>query len=161
MMRTRLGMGFLACLATASVGLAQGDKPAPEPPGFYKLDFVVKELDGGKTINSRAYSTTILTDKGVTSIRTGSRILGGNIPVELGINFDCRGARMIGSEFALNIVADVNSIPDPAPTPAVIRTNRWTGDVLVLLRKPTVVFSSDDVTSKRQMQVELTVTPVK
>jgi hypothetical protein len=32
--------------------------------------------------------------------------------------------------------------------------------VIVPLKKPTVVFSSDDVASKRQMQLELTATPI-
>jgi hypothetical protein len=32
--------------------------------------------------------------------------------------------------------------------------------VLVTLRKPTTIFSSDDIASKRKVQVELTATPL-
>jgi hypothetical protein len=41
-----------------------------------------------------------------------------------------------------------------------IRQNRWVSTVAVPLKKPTVIFSSDDLTSKRQMQLELTATPI-
>jgi hypothetical protein len=148
------------------MGLAQGDKPA-EPSGYYRLDFVVKELEGGKTVNSRAYSTTISTEHGGrTSIRTGSRVPvaardGSTTYMDVGLSFDCAMAKVVGSEFAVNISADISSMAEPASTPPVIRNNRWSGDVIVPLRKGTVVFSSDDAMSKRQMQLELTATPVK
>jgi hypothetical protein len=45
----------------------------------------------------------------------------------------------------------------PAP---VIRQNRWSSNVVVPLKKPTLIFASDDATSKRQMQLELTAAPV-
>jgi hypothetical protein len=32
--------------------------------------------------------------------------------------------------------------------------------VIVPLKKPTVIFSSDDLTTKHQMQLELTATPI-
>jgi hypothetical protein len=43
----------------------------------------------------------------------------------------------------------------------LLRQNRWRSDVLVPLRKPTVIFSSDDPTSTHKMQVELTATPIR
>jgi len=42
--------------------------------------------------------------------------------------------------------------------PPTIRQNRWSSSVVVPLSKPTVIFSSDDLTSKRQFQLELTAT---
>jgi len=41
-----------------------------------------------------------------------------------------------------------------------VRQNKWGSIVLVALRKPTVIFSSDDLTSKHQVQLELTATPI-
>lgn len=163
----RIGIGCLALVAMVGMGLAQGDKPVEQPAGYYRLDFVVKEVEGSKVVNSRAYSTTIATDHGArTSIRTGSRVplpgKEGTVSyMDLGISFDGSLAKLIGSEFAVNISADISSVAEPSSTPPVIRNNRWSGDVLVALRKPTMVFSSDDAMSKRQMQVELTATPIK
>lgn len=162
----RLGIGCLVLLAAMGMGLAQSDKPA-ETSGYYRLDFVVKELDGGKTVNSRAYSTTISAERGGrTAIRTGSRVpmpgKEGSINyMEVGISIDCGPSKLLGSDFAVNITADISSLAEPSSTPPVIRNNRWSGDVIVPLRKATVVFASDDVTSKRQMQLELTATPIK
>ena len=48
-------------------------------------------------------------------------------------------------------------MPGSAP---MIRQNRWTSNVVVPLKKPTVIFSSDDLTTKHQMQLELTATPI-
>ncbi len=65
-------------------------------------------------------------------------------------------------------MADISSIPSEpavpatasAPTQPTVRQNKWDSTVIVPLKKPTVLFSSDDLTSKRQMQLELTATPI-
>ena len=159
------GLGLVAAIV---MGLAQGDKPAEPPTRYYKLDFVVKEVEGGKTVNSRAYTTTISTERGArTSIRTGSRIPaptgkeGSFTYLDMGVSFDCGQAKVTGNELAINVTADITSVADPSSTPPVIRTNRWSGDVLVPVSKATVVFSSEDANSKRQMQLEMTATPIK
>jgi hypothetical protein len=41
-----------------------------------------------------------------------------------------------------------------------IRSNSWSSVVIVPLKTPTLIFSSDDPASKRQMQLELTATPI-
>ncbi|HET7840631.1 MAG TPA: hypothetical protein VFM21_03455, partial [Terriglobia bacterium] len=49
-------------------------KPAPaSPPAVYHLVFVVRELDGGKTINSRTYSMSAQDDDW-GRVRVGSRV---------------------------------------------------------------------------------------
>ena len=46
----------------------------PESPKFYKLDFVVKEVEGAKVLNARAYSMIVSTEKSTqaSSISAGS-----------------------------------------------------------------------------------------
>jgi len=156
-------VGVMA-LALVAVGLAQDNKPVETSSGYFRLEFVVKELDGGKVVNARAYSTIMSTEKGgQSSIRTGSRVPSQNAAgyVDVGINFDCRAPKVVGNDFAVYVSAEINSVAEPASTPPVTRTNRWGGDVIVPLKKPTVVFSSDDAASKRQMQLELTATPIR
>ena len=43
----------------------------------------------------------------------------------------------------------------------VIRQNRWSAVASVSLGKPTTLFSSDDIASKRRMEVELTATEIR
>ena len=51
-----LGLGFAsACLGQEE----QAKRPEQPQPRFYRLDFVVKELENDKVINSRVYSTTL------------------------------------------------------------------------------------------------------
>jgi hypothetical protein len=156
----------LLCLAAAVPSLAQEDRP--REPQFYRIDFVVKELEGGKAVNSRAYSSMVpQNDRG--SIRTGNRVPipsgsgGGYQFFDVGINLDFNVQRELPDRLVLNLTVDISSIiaPSEAPPPPVTRQNKWTSVVVVPLRKPTLVFSSDDPGSKRQMQVELTATPVK
>jgi hypothetical protein len=42
-----------------------------------------------------------------------------------------------------------------------IRQNKWNSAVVLIIGKPTVLFSSDDLTSPRTLQLEVTATPVK
>lgn len=145
------------------------------PSKFYRLDFVVKEVEGSKVLNARGYSMTVSEDKlnEHSMIRAGSKVPystnadGSQYSyLDLGVSIDCYHVAEMHDTMSLVITADVSSIvQEPAPTSAVmrqpvIRQNRWNSGVVVPLKKPTVVFSSDDLTTKRQMQVELTATPI-
>jgi hypothetical protein len=145
------------------------------PAKFYKLDFVVKEVEGTKVLNARSYSMTVSEDKlnEHSMIRAGSKVPystnadGSQYSyLDLGVSIDCYHVTEMHDTMSLVIAADISSIvQESAPTSAVmrqpvIRQNRWNSGVIVPLKKPTVVFSSDDLTTKRQMQVELTATPI-
>ncbi len=145
------------------------------PPKFYKLDFVVKEVEGGKVLNARGYSMTVSEDKlkDHSEIRTGSKVPystnadGSQYTfLDVGVNFDCYHIVSIRDTMSLVLAADISSVvqepasPSAPMRPPVVRQNKWTSGVIVPLKKPTVVFSSDDLTTKRQMKVELTATPI-
>lgn len=169
---------FAIALATA---FAQNPEPAKntEPAKFYRLDFVVKEVEGGKVLNARAYSIITAGDARETaSLRTGTKIpvvTGSTLQsfqyIDVGVNIDCRSIREVQRDLSLYVSAEVSSVPSEsaqattavttaiAPAPAV-RQNRWSSWVILPLKRPTLIFSSDDLASKRQMQVELTVTPI-
>lgn len=161
---------LLAILMTAGC-FAQTEPAKPQPPEkkYFHLDVVVKELEGGKVINSRAYAMTVATDER-TSVRTGGRIpitrrtsanTIENTFQDIGTNIDCLNVREIQNQLVLVVMAEVTTIfnePDAGP---VVRNLRWNSPVMIPLRKPTTVFSSDDATSKRQMQLEITASPIK
>jgi hypothetical protein len=162
----RLGNACLALTMIAGTGWSQADKPIDQP-SYYHLDFAVKELEGGKTINARSYSMEISTNSHMSSsIRTGSRVPvpgkdGAVNYIEMGINIDCRMAREVGNQLALEISADISNVAEPSSNPPVIRNTKWGSTTIIPIRKPTTVFSSDDPASKRQMQLEVTATPIK
>jgi hypothetical protein len=137
---------------------------------YFRLDFTVKELEGGKIVSARNYSTSLSNQKGDSSlIRTGDKVpvptgdKGQFTYLDIGINIDCNALSEVGSQLAIHITADVSGFGPDAPAIAAnppIRQNRWSSTVLVPLRKPTTIFSSDGASTKRQTQLELTATPI-
>ena len=167
--QTKLGIVFLSAIVTAGTCFAQ--KPT-EDSKYYRLDFVVKELESGKVINARSYSTTTVSTGGPRGsvIRSGNKVpvsTGGAGPgsltyLDIGVNIDCRAEREIQDQLALSVSAEIGSLATEQPSnPPLIRQTKWESDVIVPLRKPTTIFSSDDPTTKRQMQLELTAIPIK
>lgn len=171
---------IFAIAGAAGVALAQ--TPAAAPSKFYRLEFVFKEVEAGKVLNSRSYMVIVReTDQG--TIRAGGRVAvptsssnsGSTSPLvntqytymELGVNIDTKAVTELpGGQMSLWITANISSIPTetagvpqgPAPT---IRSTQWSSSVVVPLKKPTLLFSSDDLSSKRQVQLELTASPIQ
>jgi hypothetical protein len=168
----------------------QNNKPSAQPTAqteqsdgqHYHVVFVAWEVEGGKIINSRKYETDMALQgpgSGSGSIRTGARIpiVTGSYPAgqvsniqtqfnyqNVGVDLDFNRARLEGDRVFLLITAEINSADaalDGVTHQPIIRQNKWSAGVTVQLGKPTVIFSSDDVSSKRTMQVELTVTTVR
>jgi hypothetical protein len=140
------------------------------PVKFYKLDFVVKEVDGTRVLNTRSYSFLTSTKTigfggpAGSGIRTGNKVpVAGGGYLDVGVSIDCYEAKETEVGLSLSVTADVSNIPAESTVPVngqVIRQNKWRSNVVVPLKKPTVIFSSDDLTSKHQMQLELTATPI-
>jgi len=162
---------FLIGALMAGGCFAQAQKAPKEEQKFYRLDFVVKEIGNSKVVNGRSYSTMISTGGSPFpgEIRTGNKVPynsdKGVQYLDVGVNFDCQSAREVENELGLHVVAEVSNLA-PGQTPAsgslpLLRQNKWSSDVIVPLRKPTVIFSSDDPTSTHKMQVELTATPIR
>jgi hypothetical protein len=171
----------LAAILTIAVltprsALAQGNtdaNPTANLNQHYRLDFVVKEVEVGKVINSRDYSMIIGTGER-SSIRAGTRVPFNvsSIPntaqytqVDVGVNIDCNNAKELNNQLTLQVKAEVSSVADPnngsRPGAPAIRHNTWESNVVILLKHPTTIFSSDDLASKRNMQLEITATPIK
>lgn len=169
--KTSLAMVLVTLLSTVAICWSQTEKvAASDEVKYYRLDFVVKELEGGKVVNTRSYAMTISTEKGGSgsSIRSGGKVPVPSNPqqftyIEVGVNIDCRAAKEIADRLALNVAADISAAGTPgnASTPPLIRNTKWSSNVVVPVHKPTVIFSSDDASSKLQTQLELTATLIK
>jgi hypothetical protein len=137
----------------------------------YRLDFSVNEIEDGKKINARQYSMNLNAEDG-NEIKIGTRV-----PVEakqgefqyldVGTNIWCRiGERANG--LALSVRAEISNFAMP-PTPdqqehanrPVLRQLSIKASTVAQLGKPMVVGSVDDPNSKRQFQLEVTVTKLK
>lgn len=171
----------LAIVAGIGVGVvqAQESKPAPaearpaqaqaQDNHFYRLEFVVKELDGNKVIDSRSYTASIgsASRELSTSIRVGSKVpMYEGAIYDTGVNIDIGKTQELPGRLSLYVVAEMNSIQrldaeNVSKTAPVIRKNRWSATVAVPLGKPTTIFSSDDAVGTHKIQIELTATPIR
>ncbi len=175
-MRFPLCALLAAFLLSASPMLAQADKQAappssPSPPAVtYKLTFTVRQLIGGKTAESRAYSALFESSLTADSfIRAGDRIpVSGSLNQynyqDVGINIDFRALPNVRNltprQIAIDVSAEVSESVDlgktPGRNPPIIRQDKWDSHFIVELGKPTLLFSSDDPTLDRTTQIELT-----
>lgn len=168
---------FPACIAHAQ----EKDTSSAGPQNLYHLKLIVKELESGQVINAREYDTNLTTVQGKSIAYTNAIRNGNRIPVttgstaasnavntmytyiDVGVNFDIREYRVDGDKAFFVLKAEITNV-DSAPHSTlqpVIHQNSWNSNVRVVLGKPTIVFSSDDVSSKRTTQVEVTATEVK
>jgi hypothetical protein len=147
-------------------------KPAvrtEKPAHPYRVDFSLNELEDGKKINTRQYSMN-LNAEDANEIKIGTRV-----PVEpkegefqymdVGTSIWCR----IGDDsdgIALSVRAESSNfaIPDQASGNGrrpVIRQVQIKASTVAQLGKPMVVGTVDDPNSKRQFQLEVTVTKLR
>jgi len=147
-----------------SAAAVERDKPVHA----YRLEFSVNELEDGKKINSRQYSLNLNADD-ANEIKIGTRV-----PVDagheqfeyldVGTSIWCRiGERPDG--IPLSVRADISNfaIPDQGTHESrpVLRQFKINASTLAIPGKPMVVGSVDDPNSKRQFQLEVTVTKLR
>ena len=163
-------------MAHALIALFLAAPALAQDPKFYRLDFVLKELDESKVLSQKAYSTFMSTDerqKGA-SIRSGTKVpystgAGNYSYVDVGVNIDCQRVQEVNGQLVVQVSAEITSVPAAGSTPGesagpaapVVRQNRWNSSAVIAIAKATTLFSSDDLNTKRKLQLELTATPIK
>ena len=233
---TGLFLGVLAVAGIANCGSAMAQN-SDAGTKFYRLDFEVKEIDLGKVVSSRAYSTMVSTEAGHGrdggSIRAGTRIpININSPdskepniqyMDVGVNIDCSAVRMTNGQITMAVTAEVSTLavepfregpgmvagnqpmtapapsrergttsqkdgPMPPPPPQAgdgeqplrtpppgartnmmmasmrapaIRQNRWMAVATVTPGKQVTLFASDDIATKRKMEVDITAIEIR
>lgn len=150
-----------------AAGACLGDD-APEK--FYKLEFVVKEVDGAKVLNSRNYSMVVAAGNRHNAIRVGSQVKWTenfhnsiqNLATDIGVSIDAEAVKEIENRLTLFVTVDLSTVQGDSASGAapVIRHNKWSSTVAVPFKKPTVVFASDALNTKSQMQFEITAVPL-
>lgn len=159
--------GAFAQESTPSSKPAAQDNPSPVEA--YRLDFSVNEMEDGKKINTRQYAMNLNGNDG-NDIKIGTRV-----PVEIthdqfqyidvGTSIWSRLQARDG-QLRLEVRAEISNfaIPDQAEghdARPLIRQLKINASTIALLNKPMVVGSVDDPNSKRQFQLEVTVTKLR
>jgi len=172
------GLAFVPAAIAQDQAQSPAAAKAPQPEHFYKLTFVVEQLNAeGKPVNSRSYTTTVSTEPLASErIRTGSRIPvatgtykssnGEEVPSQwqyqnVNINFDVSRVQEVGHQLALRVNADVTAFapsPDAKLLQPIVHNNQWEAVVLIPIGKATPIFTSDDLDSKGALQVVATAT---
>jgi hypothetical protein len=162
-----------AGISLASAQDSSSPKATPETEkavNAYRLDFSVNEFEDGKRINTRQYAMN-LNAEDANEIKIGTRV-----PVEskqgefqyldVGTNIWCRiGERANG--LPLSVRAEISNFAMPRPEEQehanrpVLRQLSIRASTVAQLGKPMVVGSVDDPNSRRQFQLEVTVTKLK
>ncbi|MCI0408596.1 MAG: hypothetical protein L0191_08540 [Acidobacteria bacterium] len=169
----RRSFGWLLTLVIA-IGLLPSPAGAQEEKQeswkFFKLDFVVRELEGGKTVNTRNY--TMMTKSGDwQQLRVGTRV-----PIvteeskiqytDVGLSVDCRILEGPGGS-SLVTKADISSFAGSegekgAPSsPPLLRHVQMNTSAPITLGKPVVISGVDELNSNHRFQLEVTATELK
>lgn len=149
---------------------ADGASKSPERQlEVYRVDFSIIELEDGKKINVRQYSTNVGLHES-SDIRIGTRVPvdtkeGEFQYLDLGTNVSARIQEERGQK-ALVVHAEISNFATPEQNEKpgnhpMIRQLKISGTTLLPLEKPTIIGRADDPNSKRQFELEVTVTKQK
>jgi hypothetical protein len=172
----QLTAAVLTAVALSPLTLLAQEKPAAPASAHYKLTYRLLEVGAdGKIANSRTYVAIIATGQGENApakIRTGDRI---PIPVksgstteyqyqDVGTDIDSSHPQIQGHQLSLNVVAASSGVGKPQPggipNVPIFRQTRWESNIVVSLDKPTIIFTSDNVSDTGKTELELTATEV-
>ncbi|MBV8206898.1 MAG: hypothetical protein JO041_08905 [Acidobacteria bacterium] len=163
---------------TAPSSSAQNVHQAPARD-TYRLDYTITELEDGKKLNARAYTVMCEDEGGATrgELKVGSRVpvisSGKGSPVQeftyldIGINITAwltvmsDGGLTLESHVEMSSMADAESVGQGIVPPPVIRQLKVSTNGGIAASKPVTIATADDVTSRRQFQIQVTATKLK
>jgi hypothetical protein len=185
-----VGLGLGPIFAQSQEGAKESNPGPPKVAHVepYRLDFSFNEISDGKVVNTRHYSMN-LTAGNSDEIKIGTRVPVAtahstpSVPapmeyqyLDVGTNIWAQ-LREVGDELMLVVRGEVSNLDIEtgdrsrsrsgatddwagAPPP-VVRQIKIDGSTLLVLGKPLMIGSMDDPNSKRQFQLEVTVTKLR
>jgi hypothetical protein len=142
-----------------------------ELSGFYRLNFVLRELEDGKVVNVRNYSLVARSGdwqqlRVGTSAPTTTESKKTDSNEAIGLSVDCRivpgsdgtAVLVTKAEIASNVNPATRLASNTAPTVRHVQMNT---SAPITLGKPTVLSGVDELSSKRRFELEVTVTKAK
>jgi hypothetical protein len=181
-----LALALASTLAAQQPAKDTADQPAKVLAGaegvtgnFFKLAFVIYELDDGKRTNQRDYMMIGRTDNQPSSIRVSTRVpiyteVKGNDKqytyIDAGLNIRCSLKEQVDRRLQFHCDIEMSSFVRPeqiagaigkaGPEAPVMRTTRTESWALLTLGKPAVFTTVDDINSAKRMQIEVTATKI-
>jgi hypothetical protein len=172
----------LCCGLCAAQAQDDSKKEAPaqaariQPVQPYRLDFSFNELADGKVVNTRHYSMNLTAGES-NEIKIGARVpvaTGSTASIDMvqwqyldvGTNIWAQ-LRERGDELILAVRSEVSNLDTSSDVERVkgsnpiVRQIKISGSTLLVVGKPILIGSMDDPNSKRQFQLEVTVTKLK
>jgi hypothetical protein len=146
---------------------------------FYKLAFVMYELDDGKRTNQRDYMMIGRTDNQPSSIRVSTRVpiyteeKGEDKKItyiDVGLRINCSMKEQVDRRLQFHCDIEISGFARPdqtggsgnaIPGAPILRTTRTESWALLTLGKPAALTTVDDINSTKRMQVEVTATKVE
>lgn len=135
-------------------------------PVAYRLDYSVNELEDGKKINTRQYSMNLNVGD-ANALKIGSRVpvdvkQGEFQYLDIGTNIWNR-LRDRGGSLALEVRAEISNLATEQSQTyhPIVRQVQINASTVVIPGKPMIVGVVDDPNSKRQFQLEVTVSKLK
>ena len=144
---------------------------------FFKLAFVIYELDDGKRTNQRDYMMIGRTDNQPSTIRVSTRVpiyteVKGNDKqytyIDAGLRINCSLKEQVDRRLQFHCDIEMSSFVRPeqivgaighaGPEAPVMRSTRTESWALLTLGKPAILNTVDDINSAKRMQVEVTAT---
>lgn len=168
-----LGIAFCVgarALQAQETPKAKANDNAEKPLPAFRLDFALYEAEDGKRINARHYSMNLVPGFGPSNeIKIGTRVpvetqKGEMQYIDVGTNI---WSRMVekGDSLQLEVRADLSNFANPEQenrtTMPLLRQLHISASTVAAIGKPVVVGVVDDPNSKRQFQLEVTVTKLK
>jgi len=176
-----LGLATLSGAPHASAQQADAAKAAPadsamrsqaaeKPAEQFRVDLAINEMEDGKKTNSRQYSINLVSNEG-NEINIGTRVpvetkesefqyldVGTSIMVRLN---EFRGQTELNARATISSFATTDSLQERQDMRPILRQIKMGGTVLLPVAKPLVIGSADDPNSRREFQLEVTVTKVR
>jgi hypothetical protein len=183
---------ILALTLVSSLAAQQPAKDASEQPpkkdsgenrepaatnNFFKLAFVMYEVDDGKRTNQRDYMMIGRTDNQPSNIRVSTKVpittmeKGGDKAytyTDVGLRINCSMKEQVDHRLQLHCDIEISSFIRPeqianatgnaglaAPFIRTTRTESW---ALLTMGKPAILTTVDDINSTKRMQIEVTAT---
>lgn len=168
-----LGIAFCfgpRALEAQDAQTAKSTDIAEKPLPAFRLDFVLFESEDGKRINTRHYSMNAVPG----FINSNEIKIGTRVPVEtqkgemqyidVGTNISSRMVEK-GDSLQLEVRADLSNFANPEQenrtTMPLLRQLHISASTVATMGKPAIVGVVDDPNSKRQFELEVTVTKLK
>jgi uncharacterized lipoprotein NlpE involved in copper resistance len=166
------GANGRACAQESGKGKAEAQ--AEESTHAYRLNFLVDEMEDGKKINAREYSMNLNAGDN-NEIRIGTRVpfeqkQGEYTYLDVGTNIWCQlkdrsDLTWLGNDVSLRVRSEISNFALPEQQRQndrpLLRQLKIDASTVAVLGKPVVLGSVDDPNSKRQFQLEVTVTKLK